>query len=682
MDDAMSSVCGLTARQFTQVTSATSGNPAYWIVRVRAPWDVVPSPDLLAEAISDLSVGTNAPRPFVHLGELLLNNTDAWMVADALGLQQFPTVIMFNGKTLRAVAPRGALQYGKVLALPRPIQIPIRSKAQPEKAKEELSKTILANVPTRYVDGVTGQYVDALNFVFSRKEVYQMASLRKDQVQIAGVLSALPTRAVVLRLRLSEKGDEAMLAAASAAAAESGANTIVFVTEDADVAGRFHITENRRGAVFAFPFPDDVSVPITPLHSISILETPADVAGCVLNVDEPLTINPNAATERILSAWKKDIRTMHQDKPLRMLQTQSDFLTHVEECKVSIVILFFLRESDDFFMRGYHVAEEIAKAIETQWGSHWGEAGRAKPHPLTATRDRIRFEVFWIDAELQKQVASTMKIPSVPSVCFLYNLQDGRRGVRFVQGGKKQNEFPTSSELLAFMSGSALMDPNTREMFPVDLSTVTFLPEEDVATFYRGKSPKLLRVTVPGTSMLVTDRKVYPEQDAKESTFVSQMVEGKIKLDAQKQPEDASASKVSKLSPKAEAKKKKKEEAARKKIEEELAERKRAKEERMKKKSEEDAKWREDEKAKAKAALKEERKKQKSREEQPGAAAAKSTRTAAENTVSRPKFNPAKGPKNRHTQKKDWEVDRKLMMGQRLSAAKGGGVSFNKQFEL
>jgi hypothetical protein len=680
-------LCVLSAEEFVRVTSTTLGNPAYWVIRIRAPWDAVPSTDLLAEAAADLAAGGVHAMPFVHFGELLLNTPDAWTIADALGLQQFPTVIAYSGKTLRAMAPRGALQYGKVLALPRPIQIPSPTSS---KGKEALIKTVLSSVPTRYLDGVTGHYLEALHFVFSRKEVYQLSALRNDQVQVARVVSVLPKRAVVLRLRLSEKGDEAMLAAASAAAAESGSNTMVFVTEDADVANRFQISSVRQGAVFEFPFPDDVSVPIVPLmvSEASGFGTPADVAGFMLQAAAGAPAPcAEEATQAALTSWRRDINTIMKEKQVVKLNSQSEFFTNVEDCKVSIVILFFLRESDDFFMRGYHVAEDLAKAIQTQWSSRNGESDKSRQHPLAATRDRVRFETYWIDAEVQKSVASAFKIPSVPSVAFLYNLQDGRRGVRFVLGGKKHNEFPTVAELLTFMSGPSLMDPNTRDMFPVDLSTVSFLPEEEVAQFYRGKSPKQLRVTIPGAPALVTDRKVYPQEDAKESNFVSQLIEGKIKLGESSKSGESSESGAtsstptsSKVSAKAAAKKAKKQEATKKRLEEELSEKRRLKEERIKKKAEEDAKRREEDKAKAKAALRQERKKHQASTNE-GDASSPLTSTRSDTVVGRPKFNPAMVPRNLHVQKRDWDVDRKEMMRLRLKTG-GGSVSFDTRFEL
>ncbi|CUG74724.1 membrane-associated protein, putative [Bodo saltans] len=679
-------LCTLSAEAFTKVTSTTAGNPAYWVIRIRAPWDVVSSPDLLAEVAQELANGEggDASSPFVHIGEMLLDSTDAWAIADGLGLQQFPTVISFSGKTMRATAPRGAMQYGKVLSLPRPILVP---SAKSSNGLAELRKMILSNVPTRYLDPVTGAYVDALNFVFSRKEIYQMSALKKEQATAPQVLSTVPARAVVLRLRLSEGGDEALLAAASAAAVEAGPRVVVFVTEDADVAARFQIHHPGQGSVFAFPFPDDVSEAITPLFSSTddvAFQSPAAVAKLIASAvnDDDKHLSTVATT---LKKWRQDVTAVgNGDKPLRHLLSQADFFTHIVEAKVSIGVLFFLRESDDFFTRGYHVAEEIAKAIQTQWGSTIGDS--KKPHPLAATRDRVRFEAYWIDAELQKSVAASFKIPSVPSVAFLYNLQDGRRGVRFVQGGKKSNEFPTTSELLAFMSGSALTDVS-KDLFPLDLSGVTFLSDEEVVSFYRSRAPKAFRVTAPpvgGAPALpttpVTDVKVYLETEVNENPFVSQMVEGKVKFDSKNTADAVSSKKgtsTSKLSPKAEAKKKKKQEAEKKKIEDELAEKKRAKEERMKKKAEEDEARRVDEKVKAKTALKEERKKQKISGDSGSGGASSSSGKVNTNTVERPKFSPAKGPKNRHLQKRDWEVDRKVMLSKRLK-----GSSFNAQFEL
>lgn len=673
-------VNNLTVEEFVKIRGKDSlGNPEVWAIRLRAPWDPVAtshySKDLFA-ATAELMNGGHDSN-YVQFGELLLNQPSSWAVLDGLGLTaNSPMVLLFGTTSTRALGVNGGREHGRVLYLPVDLQYASR------KSPEELKKTILSRVPTRFHDAITTQSIDAINFVFSRKEVYQISALKKEQLE-HGVISVMPTRALVYRLRLTSSGDEEHLAAISAAAAQSGANTVVFVTEDSDVAARFGVHENRAASVFQFPFPEDVSIPIHADKTSEVLEGPHDAAALILATRSTIPKDDTAEvrTERLVKEWQRDVHRFMTTSPLRRLDTTQQLFHDVMDPKGFISVLFVLRESDDYFNKHFNTAVDVAKTIQTSFQATGADG---KPHPLSEARQRIRYEAFWIDAEVHKQVATSLKVPSVPCVVMLYATQDGRHAGRFVFGGKKHNEFPTLAEMVSFLSATDRVLEQGRDMFPVDLKTFTFTPANEVEQFYRtaAQTPKKLKLKRgdDNNRYLLIDRKIYLSEQPKENTFVRDMIEGKVKFEKRDSEEESSKSKQgTKSNAKAEARKKARQEAEKKKLEEELRQKQLAREARMKKKAEEDQVEREKAIKEAKEAMKEEARRAKVED---ASTSSSGSKPKAENIVERPKFSPSKGPKNRFAQKKAWEVDTQTMMKARLFKDEEGQWRLRQQFEL
>ena len=133
------------------------------------------------------------------------------------------------------------------------------------------------------------------------------------------------------------------------------------------------------------------------------------------------------------------------------------------------------------------------------------------------------------------------------------------------------------------------------------------------------------------------------------------------------------------------SKKQRKLAAEKKRLEAELAEKRRLKEERMQKKAENDERERQESLKKAKETLKQESKQRRHGANIGGGDDAHGSASSKTNNdvVERPKFAPAKGPKNRFLQKKEWEADRKRSMDARLVKDRATGVlHLNRAFEL
>ncbi len=590
--------------------------PSPWIIRFYLPFDPQDAPSRTAFHEASMQVPPSVGR----FGEFPVDSLDNFGMVDAFVIPNIPSIILCGCRIGRAAGQAA----GKASRLTGFFPEYRLNSTNPH----DIAQFFLANVPARYADRVTNTITDSVHYIFSKKEMYAV-SQRLVKSHARGEISALPSRAILFFLDLTNPSRKNLVAALSSSASQSAGSVIVFATADEDVAARFKLPSAESAASFAFPLPADSSEkPEVRLYPSvpSMLEVMQVVAE-----EASLSASAVRATQNAtLAKWAAGLRSLQTSSPLRKLSTTDQFIREVIVQKTAVTVVFLLRESDEFFNSHLRTAVELAAMLR---------------RPLSVSS--FHTEVFWLDAEAHPAVAAALKAKTVPAIAVIFSVmmqgnQPGKAAKYFEP--PKKGEWPTAAQVVQFLASEQMT--SNAGLFTVDPAQIVFSPLKSVE---EGNN----RVYI------ATDFRTYPESEEKENTFVNKLISGQIKHEERAASPPTSSSSPP-LSAKKLAKKKKKEEAERARLQAELEKKQRDKEERIRKKAADDATRRAESAAQAKLAAREDRKRQKEGEakgnKQPSVGGdEKRLAERGEHTFERPKFHPGKPPKDRHAQHEHWK---------------------------
>eukprot|EP00742_Colponemidia_sp_Colp-10_P014933 GILJ01017011.1.p1 GENE.GILJ01017011.1~~GILJ01017011.1.p1 ORF type:complete len:616 (+),score=163.26 GILJ01017011.1:76-1923(+) len=592
-----------------------------------------------------------------QFGIFTVDTYDKARMIENMGIRSLPTTRFVQFKATRPTGPKGPLSGRPVMLL---VDLPSGTSA------EDIVQNALQHTAMRYHHPITNQPIPAVTYVLTLDDLVERAkfslpsSTGDAQQNSLASLSGGEFRApaVIYYFHLMKKNHLNVHAEINSLGARMGPRLTVFATEDADIAKRFGLNETFSAASFFLKnvnvdakvrkFPDTVAVTST----VDELAT----AGACSAFGEEHAI-PNAdyqkALDTELKSWHRDLTAYYGKSPFRKITHSSQFLRDVMSNKATVSVIFMLREADKMFNRYHRTGIEFASYIRDPY--------RVAPGIYAKVHQNLNFETYWIDGEVQDVASAFLGTKSVPSIAFLMHTQGGNVAVKYFSFSeedkkrrKKQGkdlEWPDVQDLLAYISSETLLQ-SAPGMVPFTEKDVKF--NDNVPATTNDANHKYLNI----------DRKHYNMAEEKDNTFLQDLANGKITVDADHyaKDEDKADSKKAAKSKKAAAK-----EAERKlKIQEELERKQKEREERTKAKEEADKKRREEEAARTKAEIT-----AKAKEEKKNSKEGKRAPIEGQ-SITAPPLEKGRFKKDFNVWTKGWEADKRKMVDKFVKNIKGG----------
>lgn len=622
-----------TAEQFVELTSSMLPKPL--LLRIALPWDDPANGAAFTEA-AELT-----PSGIAIFAELVLDSVDKFVIADTMQIADFPTIRMLGSRVGRPPPTRGAFMSSRAVKLPAQF-------TGSHSRSSDISGFLLSNLPTRFADPVTNKPERSVGEIESDEDVTIFLTMRRP-IAKKGVLIYVPEvpPSVVLA---------APLALVHSLASQLGPRVAVMTTSAQDVASMFGLTKPWQGVAIEQPLLKK-KVERTendPFDFAPILGGKPLIASEIEQaITEAAELVPEAFADETLGKWRRDIESFVTDSPLRKVETNAQFMDDIGLSKQSFGVVFLLRESDEFFMKHHAVAVDVARFAQQLHQENVITGDRS-------TAALRRFEVVWIDAEMHPGVAAAMRPKAVPSVGFLLPLQASAElgskthGIKYFEDG---DYWPAADKIIKYMMSDRLLDPSdSKEMVPLDPTSVEFASDTDPARFKKEKALKRKLLSPRNNVYLTLDLKDYTE-DEPENDLLMRIASGKVEA------ETASSLKDKKLSIKSAKRKEQKKKEEKKKLQEELERKKREKAERIKAKQLKDQQEKEEKRRQLEAEKEEKRKNpefaKKLAEERK---AQKLAEEAAKRKKRQPMVRSDKAPRDPRVVMKQWQQETETMI--------------------
>lgn len=406
--------------------------------------------------------------------------------------RRLPALILFHGDPRKAQVIPGSLLANAPLTPPLAYPAPERLSTL---TYMELRTWVLSEVPARYVDPITYHLQPSLQFLFHPTETQQTIRLvhsssnsfhkssngaeteEKADVSRAVITgerrSALPAAVAMAYVRLTTHGSEEVVAALSAIATQASNAVLTLVTESAEVAAEWGLTQEHTLATAPWSAVEAAYINANctfgtegKLHAGDRASTNAAATqgerGIVVvegvSAPQPIgTIEEVAAATASSSLWQdalaqtavvqtSQLRTWQRamdafntTSPLRKLDSAAHLVRELVSLQQAMKVIFVLRESDElWFHHHLDVAVKLAGRMQSTSilynTTTLQKNAKVPSRVVRAWTPPARTEIFWLDAEQLPEVADSLYVAQVPSVLILAPLQSRYQEVSAGEG--------------------------------------------------------------------------------------------------------------------------------------------------------------------------------------------------------------------------------------------------------
>jgi hypothetical protein len=429
-----------------------------WAVRYCLPWECEDATD---ETTNYGKAAEQVDASLARFAEVKLDSVEAFALADAQGIAEFPAIKVYHTNTGRPDVTKGANVSPRHISFPQEVK---------QKDVKGIVNGVLGVVPSLYADHLTSAVRPSAALVDSDKQMVKQADAHRAayRVEQDGQEAANPWFVTVV----AQRKDVQALAASYAAGAmlRGRGGTAVFNIDAGDAPTKWLPKDKKAGiAVVTWRLSRD--------------GTKADTADVTVNPDADVT----AVVAAVFAAGSATTSFADDDKaraaiadetnkgahqllapatktsfPLRRIDTTSQFRKEVADLKGGAAVVFMLRETDPFYGQHLGMARDVAAAVlKDSTVTIENQEGNDQQIHMT-------FSPFVIDAEAHRDVAKALKVKGVPSFFVAVEMQKGHKGVKYFPGGFTAGSL---KKMIKFIRGDAFA---SKGMETLDCKTIVF----------------------------------------------------------------------------------------------------------------------------------------------------------------------------------------------------------------